>query len=170
MSKIFLYLVICSFFFITNESGAQTGSNHLSIGPSVGFPLNFDETHEVGVGAGLRGYFGAGPGSILVNVNVISFPNKFIEKNLNLTSVKIGYTSSLTRPGLFGYFDVGLTADNRSGQELVPALGFGLGYGIPVRNGGTIDIVPNFNVAFYPNMKRTWIDLHLAYRFAVGGR
>lgn len=171
MAKKFI-LFFCVFL-IGYVSDAQRGKNYLSIGPSAGFPLNFDETHEVGVGAGLRGYFGAGPGSILLNVNIISFEQEYFpEKHLNLTSVKIGYTSRLDPPGLFGYFDVGITADNRSGKDVAPGLGFGLGYGIPVRNGGTIDIVPSFNVAFHDDddVRRTWLDLHIAYRFAVGGR
>ena len=169
MAKKFI-LLFC-IFFIHYHSYSQKGSNYLSIGPSAGFPMNFEEFYKTGFGAGLRGYFGAGPGALLINVNVISFESKFYPyRDLNLTSVKIGYTSRLNPPGLFGYFDVGITTHSRMGRYIMPGVGFGLGYAIPVRNGGTIDIVPSFNAAFHNNddVRRTWIDLHVAYRFAVG--
>ena len=169
MIKKILAISICLFFVYTDLQ-AQRGTNYLSIGPSAGFPLNFDETYNIGAGAGFRGYLGAGPGAVLINLNVLSFDHKFNNRNLVLTSIKIGYSSRLRPSNLFVYGDVGGVADNRSRHELVPGLGFGVGYAIPVRNGGTVDIVPNFNAAIYPNGNRTWLDLHVAYRFAVRGR
>ena len=171
MAKKF-FLLLCVFL-SSYQSDAQKGSNYISIGPSAGFPMNFDNTHKTGFGAGLRGYFGAGPGSILINLNALSFENKFYpNRDLNLISIKIGYASRLNPPGLFGYFDAGITTYSVTGRYVMPGVGFGLGYGIPVRNGGAIDIVPNFNVAFHNNndVKRTWIDLHVAYRFGISGR
>ena len=107
---------------------------------------------------------------MLLNVNALSFPHEHLNRNLVLTSVKVGYSTNPAPGNLFGYFDVGLTHDNRSDKDVLPGVGFGIGYAIPVRNGGSVDIVPNFNAAFYRNWTRTWLDIHIAYKFAVRGR
>jgi hypothetical protein len=152
------------------SSEAQKGSNFLSIGPSIGIPVNFSIDNKPGVGAGFRGYFGVTPlGSILGNVNLINFPYKN-EGSLTITSLKIGYATRFNAPGLFLYGDGGIIIQPYYSDEnqVNVEFGFGLGYSIPVRNGAFVDIVSSYN--FVIDAVRSWVDIHIAYRFTTANK
>src|SRR5215216_4040010 len=129
-------ILICLHF----SSQAQKGSNYLSLGPSIGIPLNFSSSYKTGVGAGIRGYFGIGrQGFLLGNVNYLSFPYKFRNTYLAFTSAKFGVGTFLNSSNVFLYGDGGLVIRGRTGSSVGPGLGVGLGFAIPVPNGGYVD-------------------------------
>ncbi len=155
---------------VTFSANAQKGQNSLSIGPSVGIPLNFSTGYKTGFGGGIRGYFGVTPkGAVLANVNILSFPTKFSEGTGTLTSLKVGYRTYFNSAKFFIFGDGGLV--KKSGEigenDIDFGAGGGIGYSITTGKNGSIDIVPSYNVVFQSVINRTWLDFHLAYRFKL---
>jgi hypothetical protein len=169
MTKKIATLVLSAFIMLTFSANAQKGESSLSVGPSIGIPLNFNDGYKTGFGAGLRGYYGlTKQGSVLANINFISYAAKFSGGDAaTLTSIKLGYKSYLNSPKFFMYGDGGVVIKSgntgKTGSDL--GLGGGLGYSIPTGKSGYIDIIPSFNIVFQSAINRTWLDLHFAYRF-----
>jgi hypothetical protein len=159
-------LAICLF---SASMKAQKSESSISVGPSIGIPLNFNDGYKSGFGGGLRYYYGVTKqGSVLTNINFISYASKFSQgAAANLTSIKIGYKSFFSGEKFFIYGDGGLVLKSgntgKTGSD--PGLGAGLGYSFLAGKNGYIDFVPSFNIVFQNVMNRSWIDLHLAYRF-----
>lgn len=164
-----LALPLIALFFLPPSAYAQKGKTSLSIGPSVGIPLNFATGYKTGFGGGIRGYFGVTTqGSVMANVNTLSFDSKFGYGTGNFTSVKVGYKTNFNSDKLFIYGDGGLilkSASTGGGRRSDFGMGGGIGYSFPAGRKGSIDVVPSANIVFQKVINRTWLDLHLAYRF-----
>lgn len=164
----FSALLLSALCFLTISTNAQKGQTSLSIGPSVGIPLNFSTGYKTGFGGGVRGYFGVTPqGSILANVNTLSFASKFEYGAADFTSVKVGYKAEFNSDRFFIYGDGGLIFKSAStgNKDSDFGVGGGFSYSIPAGKNGSIDVIPSYNIVFQNVINRTWLDLHLAYRF-----
>ena len=172
MTKLFSVLILFEIFFSIPVK-AQKGESSISLGPSIGIPVNFHTGYKTGFGAGVRAYHGVTKeGSVLVNINYISYATKFTggPSSATLTCIKVGYKTLFNSNRLFLYGDGGLVIPSgnigKPGSNV--GLGAGLGYSIPAGKSGFIDIAPSFNIVLQSVISRYWLDLHFAYRFSVG--
>jgi Outer membrane protein beta-barrel domain len=168
MKQKFIALILITIPLFSYTSNAQKGTASMSVGPSIGFPLNFSSGYKIGFGGGLRAYYGlTRQGSVMANVNFISFPSKFSRGSVNLTSLKLGYKTLFNAKNLFLYGDAGAVVKSGDATQSGADFGFGggIGYSIPTGKNGFIDISPSANFVIQKVVNRMWLDLHFAYRF-----
>ena len=166
--KNILLLLLFSVFALLSK--AQKGETSISIGPSIGLPLNFANSYKTGFGGGLRIYHGVTKeGAILGNINFFSFPYKITSgSNTLVTSIKVGYSSLYNGNKIFIFGNGGIILSKNTGGTTSNGIGIeaGLGYKIRAGKNNSIDVIPSFN-ATVQGTYRSWIDLHLDYRFKL---
>ena len=157
---------------LTISANAQKKIVSISLGPSIGLPLNFSDGYKTGFGGGLRGYYGLSEhGSLLINIYVAQFESSEFSNTLSFSGIKLGYRSFLGNTKLFLYGDVGYAhaaGDNTystysTGTHF--ALGSGFGYSLPLGQRGHVDVIPSCNISFQNVKNKTWLDFYIAYRF-----
>src|SRR5436190_13377243 len=81
---------------LTISANAQKKIVSISLGPSIGLPLNFSDGYKTGFGGGLRGYYGLSEhGSLLINIYVAQFESSEFSNTLSFSGIKLGYRSFL---------------------------------------------------------------------------
>lgn len=168
MKALYLVVLFMGFYFLSN---AQKQVSYISVGPSVGIPINFTNC-KIGSGIGFRYYKGVSrQGSIMGNINAMIFPLK-VAGDVSFFSTKVGYQSVIKHSNLFVYGDAGIVYRSGfsrfklvGGGDIYGAAGGGIGYSIPVNGKKRFDVIPSYNVAIQRFKDWGWVDVMVAYRF-----
>ena len=164
-----IIITFCIALVLTISANAQKKIVSISLGPSIGLPLNFSDGYKTGFGGGLRGYYGLSEhGSLLINIYVAQFESSEFSNTLSFSGIKLGYRSFLGNTKLFLYGDVGYAhaaGDNTYTPGTHFALGSGFGYSLPLGQRGHVDVIPSCNISFQNVKNKTWLDFYFAYRY-----